>query len=63
MLGFNREVESAIYNALPDNLDRLLSTHPPKCPAAFIGGLHSKEMQQVGMTMMPSGGAGLRKHP
>jgi pimeloyl-ACP methyl ester carboxylesterase len=50
-LSFTREVESAIYNALPDNLDRLLRKHPVKCPVSFIGGLHSSEMKQVGMTM------------
>ncbi len=51
VLNFTREVESAIYNALPDNLDSLLRKHPVKCPVGFIGGLQSKEMQQVGMTM------------
>jgi surfactin synthase thioesterase subunit len=44
-------VETAIYNTLPDNLDRLLKRHPLKCPVAFIGGTHSAEMKQVGMTM------------
>ena len=51
VLGFDREVETAIYNTLPDNLDRLLKRHPLKCPVAFIGGLHSREMKQVGMAM------------
>ena len=51
VLSFTREVESAIYNALPDNLDSLLRKHPVKCPVGFIGGLQSKEMQQVGMSM------------
>lgn len=50
-LCFDREVETAIYNTLPDNLDRLLHRHPLKCPAAFIGGTHSLEMRQVGMAM------------
>ena len=50
-LSFSREVETAIYNTLPDNLDRLLRTHPVKCPVSFIGGESSKEMKQVGMTM------------
>jgi surfactin synthase thioesterase subunit len=44
-------VETAIYNTLPDNLDRLLKRHPLKCPVSFIGGLHSAEMKQVGTTM------------
>ena len=53
-LSFNREVETAIYNTLPDNLDRLFKRHPLKCPVAFIGGTHSAEMKQVGMTMTES---------
>ena len=51
VLGFDRDVETAIYNTLPDNLDRLLKRHPLKCPAAFIGGRASLEMKQVGMAM------------
>jgi pimeloyl-ACP methyl ester carboxylesterase len=51
VLSFDRDVETAIYNTLPDNLDRLLGRHPLKCPVAFIGGTRSEEMRQVGMTM------------
>ena len=51
MLGFDRAVETAIYNTLPHNLGRLLSKHPLQCPAAFIGGRDSEEMKQVGMAM------------
>ena len=51
VLAFNREVETAIYNTLPDNLDGLLKRHRLTCPVAFIGGTFSKEMQQVGMEM------------
>jgi pimeloyl-ACP methyl ester carboxylesterase len=51
VLTFDRDIETAIYNTLPDNLDRLLKNHPLKCPAAFIGGLQSEEMKQVGMGM------------
>lgn len=51
VLAFDRDVETAIYNTLPDNLDRLLKRHPLKCPVAFIGGTRSEEMKQVGMTM------------
>jgi pimeloyl-ACP methyl ester carboxylesterase len=50
-LSFDRDIETAIYNTLPDNLDRLLRRHPLRCPAAFIGGLQSVEMKQVGMAM------------
>lgn len=51
VLCFDREVETAIYNTLPDHLDRLLRRHPIKCPVAFIGGRQSVEMRQVGMDM------------
>jgi len=51
VLGFEREVETAIYNTLPHNLDRLLRRHPLQCPVAFIGGTESLEMKQVGMAM------------
>ena len=47
-LRFDRDVETAIYNTLPHNLVALLKKHRLKCPAAFIGGLASIEMQQVG---------------
>lgn len=50
-LVFDRDVETAIYNTLPHNLDRLLRRHPLRCPVAFIGGTRSREMRQVGMTM------------
>ena len=50
-LSFERDVETAIYNTLPDNLDGLLRRHPLKCPVAFIGGTQSQEMKQVGMAM------------
>jgi len=51
VLSFDREIETSIYNTLPDNLDRLLRRHPLRCPVAFIGGLHSAEMKQVGTAM------------
>ncbi len=51
VLGFDRAVETAIYNTLPHNLGRLLNAHPLQCPAAFIGGRDSDEMKQVGMAM------------
>jgi pimeloyl-ACP methyl ester carboxylesterase len=50
-LSFDRDVETAIYNTLPDNLGALLRRHPLKCPVAFIGGIASEEMKQVGMAM------------
>lgn len=51
VLAFEREVETAIYNTLPHNLDALLRRHPLRCPAAFIGGRGSQEMKQVGLDM------------
>lgn len=51
VLSFDREVETAIYNTLPHNLDRLLRRHPLRCPVGFLGGTRSLEMQQVGMAM------------
>lgn len=51
VLRFEREVETAIYNTLPDNLDAMLHHHPVRCPVAFIGGTRSAEMKQVGMTL------------
>ncbi len=51
VLGFDRDVETAIYNTLPHNLDRLLRRHPLQCPVGFIGGTDSAEMKQVGMAM------------
>ncbi|HSW16011.1 MAG TPA: alpha/beta hydrolase [Ramlibacter sp.] len=50
-LSFDRDIETAIYNTLPDNLDRLLRRHPLKCAAAFIGGLQSQELRQVGTAL------------
>ena len=51
VLSFDRDIETSIYNTLPDNLDRVLKRHPLKCPVAFIGGRQSQEMRQVGMAM------------
>jgi pimeloyl-ACP methyl ester carboxylesterase len=51
LLSFDREVETAIYNTLPDNLERLLRQHPLQCPAAFIGGCQSAELRQVGLAL------------
>jgi len=51
VLAFDRDVETAIYNTLPHNLAPLLRKHPLQCPAAFIGGLESVEMRQVGMAL------------
>ncbi|MDO5624592.1 MAG: alpha/beta hydrolase [Pseudomonadota bacterium] len=47
-LAFDREVESRIYDTLPHNIESLLRRHPLRCPAAFVGGLQSAELRQVG---------------
>ncbi|OWQ90912.1 alpha/beta hydrolase [Roseateles aquatilis] len=46
-LGFNREIETRIYNTLPHNLPGLLHRHAPKCPVAFIAGTQSEELRQA----------------
>ncbi len=51
VLSFDRDVETQIYNTLPNNLEAMLRRHPLRCPVAFIGGRSSQEMQQVGMAM------------
>jgi len=51
VLRFDRAVETAIYNTLPDNLEAVLRQHPLRCPVSFIGGTRSAEMKQVGMTL------------
>ena len=48
-LAFERDVETAIYNALPHHLSRVLRAHPPHCPMALVRGTESREMQQVGL--------------
>lgn len=50
-LSFDRDVETAIYNTLPDNLAAWLRRHHLQCPVAFIGGTRSVEMRQVGMAL------------
>ncbi|MDE2094793.1 MAG: alpha/beta hydrolase [Burkholderiales bacterium] len=48
-LSFEREVETAIYNALPHHLSRVLRAHPLRCPMAFVQGTESDEVRRVGM--------------
>ena len=51
LLSFDRDVETSIYNTLPDNMERMIKQHPLQCPVTFIGGRQSVEMKQVGMAM------------
>ena len=47
-LAFDPAIESRIYDTLPHNIASLLRQHPLQCPMAFIGGLQSRELRQVG---------------
>jgi pimeloyl-ACP methyl ester carboxylesterase len=49
VLSFDRDIESAIYNGLPDHLETYFKRHPLKCKAALVGGLQSRELKQVGL--------------
>jgi pimeloyl-ACP methyl ester carboxylesterase len=51
VLAFDRDVETAIYNGLPHNLERQLKRHPLQCPAHYLGGTGSEEMRRVGMAL------------
>ncbi len=51
VLAFDRDVETAIYNGLPHNLERQLKRHPLLCPAHYMGGTASEEMRRVGMAL------------
>ena len=48
-LSFDRRAETAIYDALPHHLARMLRTHPLRCRLAFVRGTESVEVRQVGM--------------
>jgi pimeloyl-ACP methyl ester carboxylesterase len=48
VLRFSRDVETQIYNTLPDHLERYLRKYPLQCPAAFVGGKNSEEARRVG---------------
>ena len=49
VLSFDRDIETAIYNSLPDHIESYLRKHPLQCKAALIGGLQSRELRQVGL--------------
>ena len=51
VLSFDRDVESAIYNGLPDHLETYFKRHPLSCKATLIGGLQSRELKQVGLDL------------
>ena len=58
VLAFDRAVETAIYNALPHNLERQLRRHPLQCPVHFIGGTDSEELRRVGLKLTQKGSRG-----
>jgi pimeloyl-ACP methyl ester carboxylesterase len=47
-LAFERQVEYLIYRTLPHTLNARLA-HGVPVPVGFLGGIHSKEVRQVGM--------------
>ena len=49
VLSFDRDIESTIYNGLPDHLEGYFKRQPLQCKAALIGGLQSREMRQAGL--------------
>jgi pimeloyl-ACP methyl ester carboxylesterase len=49
VLGFDRDIETRIYNTLPHHLGDMIRRHPPACPVTFLGGTQSAEVRQVGL--------------
>jgi pimeloyl-ACP methyl ester carboxylesterase len=49
VLGFQREIETHIYNALPHQLDRVVAAHPPRCPVAYVAARQSVIVRQAGL--------------
>lgn len=47
-LGFQREIETRIYTALPHHLGPLMQRHPPRCPVAYVAGRQSTFFRQTG---------------
>jgi pimeloyl-ACP methyl ester carboxylesterase len=49
VLGFQREIETHIYDTLPHHVGTVLRRHPPHCPIAFLAGTQSAEVRQAGL--------------
>jgi pimeloyl-ACP methyl ester carboxylesterase len=49
VLAFEREVETRIYETLPNRLGCVLRKHPPRRPVGFIAGTRSVEMRRGGV--------------
>jgi pimeloyl-ACP methyl ester carboxylesterase len=48
VLSFDRDIETAIYDNVPHNLERLLKKHPLQCPVSLVAARHSREMRLAG---------------
>ena len=48
-LVFDRDIETLIYNTVPDHLGHYLKSYPINCPLVYIGGRQSFEARQVGL--------------
>jgi pimeloyl-ACP methyl ester carboxylesterase len=48
-LVFDRDIETLIYNTVPDHLEHYFKSHPMRCPLIYIGGRQSFEAMQVGL--------------
>ena len=51
MLSFDRQIETDIYNHLPDDMAASLLSSPLPFPVGFIGGHQSKEVRKAGLGM------------
>ncbi len=49
ILGFQREIETRIYNTLPHHIAALLRRHPVRSPVSFVGGSRSQETRTLGI--------------
>ena len=64
VLSFDRDIETAIYNTLPDNMDQLLRRHPLEMPgrlhrrARFRGNEADGHVDDVGSHRRPNDDAG-----
>jgi len=51
VLKFSREVETRIYNTIPDHLPSLLRRQLLRCAVALVAGLESREMRLAGASL------------
>jgi len=48
-LVFDRDIETLIYNTVPDNLERYFYLNRIACPLIYLGGMQSREARQIGL--------------